>query len=614
MKNSFVAVTCSLVLAFAAGCGDGGGSSADAAPPDANVDATPPDAAPPAPALFTLVDLPDDQLADQALALLGHEAFGTATTCSECHDLTRQELAYWRALTDQSLEGCLTDLEIQTTESAQQMIECMRAKPQADAKFQTPRIGIFSAAAELAWFEFLFQRAYGDAYQDELDEFIARTTMPRGGTPYTQEQLDIVATWFTRGLPLMDDKLPDDPRPTACLPGVSSDVGAHVAAMATTGWRAVNAENSILMHGCADAATARDCLTAYPRAVDTEFGVGWEDVLPGHVDRVLHTTDYQSAFWTRSSADGRFVAHGRWTGATGAAVIDLADGSVIDVNAFYDPAFFPDNSGFIFQRSDAFVCAQDVLSGSPGSLQLNEPGCMSTNDVGLYEHAGASLNGQDYWAIDSRFVSDSGGHEVTTDDPRANFGSTAFVRFTPMTFNGTEYVGGDSEFVGTRFEGDTVISPSAQLIVSRVAGAGSVQLGFVLRKLVATPDGSGGFDIEVPEIARYCISGGKPGFSLDERWMVIHHYIGDEDAVDLGFSGPSDPEFQAYRSQGAANVYLVELATGEVTRITNMSPGQYALFPHFRSDGWIYYQVRNVGSETEYVVASDAALMLEAAP
>ena len=59
---------------------------------------------------------------------------------------------------------------------------------------------------------------------------------------YTQEELDIVATWFTRGLPLMDGKLPEDPRPSECLPGVSAEVGAHVAELATTGQCAYHQE------------------------------------------------------------------------------------------------------------------------------------------------------------------------------------------------------------------------------------------------------------------------------------------------------------------------------------------------------------------------------------
>ena len=38
-----------------------------------------------------------------------------------------------------------------------------------------------------------------------------------------------------------------------------------------------------------------------------------------------------------------------------------------------------------------------------------------------------------------------------------------------------------------------------------------------------------------------------------------------------------------------------------------MGPGQYAVFPHFRSDGWIYFMVRgDTGVSGERVMASDA--------
>jgi len=39
-----------------------------------------------------------------------------------------------------------------------------------------------------------------------------------------------------------------------------------------------------------------------------------------------------------------------------------------------------------------------------------------------------------------------------------------------------------------------------------------------------------------------------------------------------------------------------------------MQPGQYALYPHFRSDGWIYFLVRDKNNGKEHAVASDAAL------
>jgi hypothetical protein len=68
----------------------------------------------------------------------------------------------------------------------------------------------------------------------------------------------------------------------------------------------------------------------------------------------------------------------------------------------------------------------------------------------------------------------------------------------------------------------------------------------------------------------------------------------------------------ALRTQGAANIFVTEIATGVTRRLTTMKPGQYALYPHFRSDGWIYFIVRDLAAGgREYVAASDAALMLE---
>ena len=92
--------------------------------------------------------------------------------------------------------------------------------------------------------------------------------------------------------------------------------------------------------------------------------------------------------------------------------------------------------------------------------------------------------------------------------------------------------------------------------------------------------------------------------------MVFHHYVVDADAVDLGFSSANDTGFADYQEVGSSNLYLVDLTTGDSRRLTNMPAGQYALFPHFRSDGWIYFVVRTLENE-EYFVATDAALVVE---
>ena len=65
------------------------------------------------------------------------------------------------------------------------------------------------------------------------------------------------------------------------------------------------------------------------------------------------------------------------------------------------------------------------------------------------------------------------------------------------------------------------------------------------------------------------------------------------------------------RGTSVAEIASVQL-TANAQRLTKMQPGQYALFPHFRSDGWIYFAVRTLNGE-EYYAASDAALVSEAA-
>lgn len=607
-------------LLFALGaCGDDGGSATE----DAAVDATTSDAGWPdsgvAPALYNARDdLSDNDLATQALALLGLPSAGGSKNCQSCHGLTRQNLYYWRALSDTALSDCLTDLNVSTQASAKQMIDCFRIEPSNDTSlFRPQKVGIFDTAAHLDWFRYTFQKAYEFGWENEFDEFLPRVGMPRGGhIPFTQPEFDIIATWFARGLPLLEDKIPPDNVPTTCTPGVSSAVAAHVADLATSGWRAVNTQNNLLMYGCSGAATALDCLTSYPRAGDDAYSTGWEANVPGQVQRVLRQNDYVTAYWTRSSADGRYVAAGIWgSGSDTSRIVDLQRDFSIPGNADYDPGFFPDNSGFVFQGNNAYLCNMSLLDSEPTSITYqNEAECTTTSQglVGLYQHVGAALNGGDYWAISGQFTSDTSGTTQPhhSDPSTGQFGSGSAVDLTPIINTGGAFQAQAPISIPTPYEGDHVLSPSASMVVSRQRGPNSKQLGYVMRQVIATPNG-GSYDITLPEVARYCINGGKPAFSYDERWLIFHHYINDPDAAELGFSGPNDPGFADYRTYGASNIYLLDTLTGNVTRITNMHPGQYALYPHFRSDGWIYFNVRNLGQSYEYVVASDAALRLE---
>jgi len=548
-----------------------------------------------APPFRNPVALVDDELATQALRILGAEVEGAQPACNACHGLTADRLRVWGSLSDTALATCLTDLEVTSAESARAMLACMRAMPAvAGSDFEARKLGVFASAARLPWFDYTFEVAYGpDAA--ERTAFEALAAMPRGaGTDLTQPQFDIVAEWFVRGLPALDRVLVAEPPPSACVPSISPAVADHITAMSTQGWRAKNTQLAMFD------------VDAKPLASAQPFGTNWEVV--GAL-RVLRDVAYTTSFWTRSSADGRFVAHGV-ANVPGSYVIDLQRDAELPIDAQYDPAFFPDHSGFMFQGGPRNTCPISVLTSNPTSISMTELGCSQNEEVGLYQHVGRSLDGGDLFALDSQFVSDDGGKLPTLDDPLASFTGAAHATFTPLLATGDGFAARPRVEVATPFEGDAVLAPSSRLTIDRLAGPGDRQLGYVLRAVAATPAGSS-YDIAIPEIARYCVTGGKPAFSYDERWIAFHHYIGPEDAADLGFSGPGDPGFAPYLSLGGANLYVMDLSTGIPQRITNMHPGQYALYPHFRSDGWLYGEVRDGQAGREYTIASEAVRVLE---
>ncbi|MGH7635701.1 MAG: hypothetical protein ACRENC_18380, partial [Gemmatimonadaceae bacterium] len=97
-----------LVLAWVIGCGGNHAAqdAGDTRPQDgATIDA---------PMLVPFrnpVSLPDDQLAMQALQIMGADVPNAqAAECNQCHALTRQHLRYWRALGESAMSSCLTDL------------------------------------------------------------------------------------------------------------------------------------------------------------------------------------------------------------------------------------------------------------------------------------------------------------------------------------------------------------------------------------------------------------------------------------------------------------------------------------------------------------------------
>lgn len=87
-----------------------------------------------------------------------------------------------------------------------------------------------------------------DTWALEYGKFKSRSSMPKGNHPrLEQAQFDIVAEWFARGLPRINNYIAPDTGPTSCTPSITSAVGTHVADMATQGWAAANRQAGLAM-------------------------------------------------------------------------------------------------------------------------------------------------------------------------------------------------------------------------------------------------------------------------------------------------------------------------------------------------------------------------------
>jgi hypothetical protein len=602
----------------------------DAGEEDAGEDASTPWPTPPV--LRNPVDLPDMELATKALTIMGSSDVGSSGSCRNCHALGRSTLSSWHNMTKYPTEGCLQDTALTSADKIDQILSCLAWSGKDGSKeyWDPQMLGIYAAAAHLPWFKFAFEHrsTAGADWMDKHESFVAQAGMPRQGPPLSQEDFDVVAEWFIRGIPNYKDIVPADQGAGECVANRDPKLLAHLDAMKTSGWRAKNKQAGLLMYGCEGDEAAIDCLSAVPVAKDTNYGRHW-DVGDATIRILRDNSATPSEYWSRTSADGRYMASGGGNNDLGAQLVDLERGVNIPLNGMYDSGFFPDNSGFMIQSSKGpLVCEQSLLSSEPTQITGNEAACkyFSVDQIGIYQQVGKSVDGSDYWVAAGDFSADDGGSltsgqaEITLENPSAEFAADSAVTLTPMLNNGTKFAAGKSTTLHVANQGDVVLSPSGELLVTRVMGEetqndegwfGASQAGYAIHK-ITTQHTATGVTASTELVGRVCLEGGKVMVSQDERFLVLHHYIEKSDAVELGFTGADDPLFAPYLTQGGANLYLVDLLTGTTQRITNVKAGQYAIYPHFRADGWIYFIVRTTDLH-EYFAATDAALRVEAA-
>lgn len=584
-------------------------------------------------------EIDKNALALKALQLIGANVEGASERCSSCHNLDHQEILQWGE-TAQNLKWCIEGWGDHKPTPAQQ-IECLKK----DGSYSPKKLGLYAGMAHLPKFEKIFQEAYPSNFDAEFNDFKSAVQMPRGNTDNLLAEADaeVISQWIDADMPFLEKLLrAAEDSPTSCSEQTDSRLYDHLERMNRRGWKAQNASTRMPMFACPSFDKPVLCFQQkdsggsdiFPLSSQFNDTRGWQvKIHPASKMRIIHEAPNASAYWVRSSPDGRFVAMGlRESRNVGekyysGAIWDMnakLNGSLepreILVNSPFDPQFFPDGSGVNYAGGN--FCPMRILkSPKLKTLNFTEPGCIKDRRIGLYQSIGTSLDSTDSLAISGYFSSDYGrtansnpwsSPNLPNDDHRDSipfWQARSYLSFFSMVFTGESFEVLDVNKHYTPYDGDWQLSPSTRLLVSRVAGVDGqgkfVQQGYKIHLVNRREDSN---DYQTQVVGQFCQPGGKATFSYDERFLTYHHYLDASDFEELGFSSATDPQFQELLKKGASNIYIHDLATGMNRRITMMYPGQYALFPHFRNDNWLYFLVKDGNSKKEFLVATDVAL------
>jgi len=591
----------------------------------------------------------EEEQARAALRVLGArlpDAPPSDTTCIACHDPAKMTLRKWASDYKRTV-AFLRD----ETKTPEERIAYMRRNPEdPQSGFAPAKLGILTAGTHFSGNAasvseerhpnlFKQMRLLDTIFANDADayaKFRTETLMPVEATydRLSAGEFEKVLAWVEAApscnsatdckLPKLDDLLQEEARPTTCTDDFTA-LKEHVRAVKSVNWAAVNKGQRMPMFACTSENSLecfnqqKDGKDIFPNADATEYGKGWS---PGEdTIRVLRALEYKTHFWMRSSADGRFVANGggpRIDG-TGAVIADLQAAldpagpktRDIGVNASYDPDFFPAGQGFMFQGGGKY-CSMSLLKDlSKTKISLDEPQCSKLDGVGLYQTVGqvsADNSISDIFVVNGKFASDNPGLTASDKDLILTAGPEAALTVRVGVARGNDADDGyqikQTAELRYPFKGDIMMSRTGQLTGSRVAGEQGM-LGYAVDKLTFVPGGEG-YRFSNKQIGRICMKGNKANFSFDERFLATHHYLTREDFE-------SDSAWAAYKDKGAADIYVADFVTGKKQRITRMKPGQFAIFPHYRSDGWLYFLVRDANTKKEYAVASDHAIKAIAA-
>lgn len=560
---------------------------------------------------------------ERAQKVAGILGIGRDGACSSCHAMnSEQTLRRWARSYYRVEERCLDDQAL----TAKERLYCLADQPaDQELNIKASKLGFWSAGLHLETMNKVMQDALGSEEAQVLQDKLRQSTMMplRAPTLLTEAEFSLVQDWVSQGMPYLNELLSPYQGPTQCESMLAPGMKEHLIQMKNWGWKKRNEDRGMLMFACGS--DQRSCFRQqrggqdiFPDVGSIPEFAGWKADLNAEF-RILTEVGQDTDYWIRSSADGRFIAYG----GSPSGVVDLqsllTQGELrrISVDAFYDPAFFPDDSAFVFQGYGTGICATSLLKNPlTTAIDFTEDACTAGDDVRipLYQAVGASLDGADYLAATGDFRSDdgSGGVPYRIADARSK------LLLQPLEFDGTRWSRGEAQSFDTPWEKDWGLAPSNQLLLSRLEGRVDNELRHIgyqlyqLRKDMSNPEApSYGKDL----VGRLCFDGLKVGFSFDDRFIASYGYIKPDQYALLGYASPDDPEFQSRLNAGTANVFVFDLWTQKLHVVTHMGPGQYALFPHFRSDGWMYFMVYDQNSgKRRFVTVNNAVLLQEKAP
>lgn len=445
-----------------------------------------------------------------------------------------------------------------------------------------------------------------DAYVAWKDEVL----MPYGGPALPDQDATNLALWFRTGLTDFATYVKHS-GPNVCQSSTETFIGSkvkeHVTRMSQEGegWEFINVARGVPMFAC----TGTDKTSCFQQKNGAEdvFPVqaGWLNTGVAGTIRKLHSYTSETSFWIRSSADGRFIANGGSSAIvdlqpklTGAAVRSVA------VQADFDPSFTPDNQAFLFQgdQHGTRVCSQSILAQADlATLDFTNVGC-STSDlkVGLYQGIGSNLDTGDIRTINGGFKSDAGSELFQDTAPLFPAGSAITVTTIRRT-DATAFEKASNFTVSTPYHANWMSSASNLMNVALVSAATNQKArhgGYRVILSSEIKEGSPLPAFDDASTAMLCTgSGEKPDFSFDERLMAYYAY-GKHDA-------------KVMPSQSSSDIFIVDLlGNGMPVQITKMPLGFYAQFPHFRSDGWLYFSVYDSTTGRRHVMATDAGIRL----